>query len=97
MTSGEDAETLHQEVRQLRGLVATAAEGERRRILSIVRGIGGHYPSDIFPVIMKHEEHPSRDRVAAQMARHICQLIEQKVLGEAEDVDEDPTNPGGKP
>lgn len=79
-----DPETLAQENAHLRAMLKRAAETERKRILVIIRYTAAQYPTDVFPAIAKTEQHPSRDRVSAQMARHVCAQLEERILEDEE-------------
>jgi len=66
------------ELYYLRGLVWGLDEGKRlalNKVKELVQSIEANYPEDIFEPLKKEDIMPSRDRVSAQMARHICDRI----------------------
>lgn len=51
------------------------AQAALARVKEIVSEIKGNYPEDIFEPLKKEDIMPSRDRISAHMARHICDRI----------------------
>lgn len=60
--------------------LSEAIKTERDRCTEIIRFIRSNYAEDIFTPVRRGEPDPiSRDRVSAQMARHLCDLLVKKI------------------